>query len=84
MIDVYEAAKMIKNLKSEEKILNCLEFKDFFLFMMAPKEWPKNKPYRTGTVFDAIDKNSGKWFDYDITKNVDDYFDAITHKDVVD
>lgn len=76
MISANSAIRMMEYLKPEEKVTNVLEFPSFYLFMLRPKEIDNMSPYYTGTVFDAIQKSDGKWFQYDITSDIDAYLNA--------
>lgn len=51
----------------------CLDFGAFYVFCIAPMDVADDGDYFTGTVFDAIDKKTGRIFEYDITDDSDAY-----------
>lgn len=53
----------------------CLDFGDFYIFFMVPI-WKDTDDYVTGTIFEAIRKENGEIFEYDITSDADAYFNA--------
>lgn len=55
---------------------SCLDFGSFFVFCVAPMNVRDTDSYFTGTTFEAVDKKTGKIFDYDITSDVDAYENA--------
>lgn len=46
-------------------------------FGLAPLDVPEDETYRTGRLFDAVDKKTGRIYKYDITSDVDAYYDSI-------
>lgn len=74
MISSKDAKLIIEDLKPDEKISQMLEFPEFYVCMMVPKE--STNQVETGRIFDAIRKKNGEWFDYDITSDPDAYFKA--------
>lgn len=58
------------------KVHTAWDFGKFFLFSMAPLTWQKGEPYDTGTIFTAVDKRTGRVYDYDITSDLDSFLNA--------
>lgn len=56
------------------------DFGKFYLFSTAPKGISKNQRYATGTIFTAVDKETGRVYNYDITEDVDAYLNATVLK----
>lgn len=54
----------------------CLDYGNFYVFSLIPADIPTGETYYTGTIFDAVDKRTGKVFKYDITSNIDAYENA--------
>ena len=48
------------------KVRWCLDYGGFFVFCLAPIYIDDNKQYYCGTVMDAVDKKTGRVFQYDI------------------
>lgn len=71
MIGAEEAYEIAKQQYGPSKLLACLEFDSFYLFSFAPLLMDTTDGYCTGTIFDAVDKESGKMFEYDITSDLD-------------
>lgn len=57
-------------------VLSCWEFSDKFVFNTAPAKPIKNQTYDTGTIFTAVDKTTGRVFEYDITSDPDAFLAA--------
>lgn len=68
-----DAYSIIHEKYPTEKVRSCLEYDDFFLFVMAPLYVLDSESYCPGTVFDAVDKRTGRMFEYDITTDIDAY-----------
>lgn len=71
MLDIKEAYNLAKGRYDLPKLLQCLEFDSFYLFSFAPLLLNESNGYFTGTEFDAIDKDTGKHFYYDISSDID-------------
>lgn len=56
----------------------CLEYDTFYVFMIIPIGYTGGS-YLGGTVYPAIEKESGKQFFYDITENLDEFLNAKRH-----
>lgn len=78
MLDVKRAYKIAKAGYILPRVLSCLDFKSFYLFSFAPEFVNINNGYLTGTIFDAVDKNTGKKFLYDISTDIEAYENAKT------
>lgn len=76
MVNFETAKKVIETIKEDEKVGSAFEFSDFYLFMMRPKNLPSGESYYVGTVFDAIKKDDGTCFQYDISEDPDAYVEA--------
>ncbi len=71
-----EAYGILTKGSSLKRLGGCLDFGNFYVFCIV--RWfedPKDN-YLSGTVFDAVDKKTGKIFEYDITSDPDAYFNA--------
>lgn len=53
-----------------------LDFGSFYAFSLVPKEIPKDAIYESGPYLTAIDKKTGKVYDYDIRTDPDAYLEA--------
>lgn len=69
-------SKAVSQYGSIFKIHTAWDFGSFWVFSIAPFYTNDNEKYETGTVFTAIDKKSGRVFDYDIVSDLDAYFNA--------
>lgn len=58
------------------KVHTAWDFGSFYLFSMAPLDWPKGETYDTGTIFTAVDKKTGRASEYDITSDLDSFLKA--------
>lgn len=58
------------------KVRSCLDFGTFYAFSLAPLNVKDDDDYCSGTVFDAVDKETGRVFTYDITDSPDAFFNA--------
>lgn len=70
---VEKAVEIVQNKNPLLIVRSCLDFGSFYVFALAPIYISKSDEYVTGTVFPAVDKKSGKIFEYDITSNLDAY-----------
>lgn len=71
MISVDKAYDIAKEKYNFPKLLSCLEFDSFYLFSFAPMLVNTTDGYFTGTIFDAVDKESGRMFEYNIISDLD-------------
>lgn len=72
MIDFEKACKLALATESTpSNVHTAWDFGSFFLFSLAPLYVKEGERYDTGTVFTAVDKASGKVYDYDITSDLD-------------
>lgn len=55
----------------------CMDYGDFFVFTLAPLYVKNSDYYVTGRIFPAVDKRTGKVFEYDITSDFDAFENAI-------
>lgn len=69
--------KALLNEGVPSKVHTAWDFGDFFLFSLAPMDVKENEQYDTGTVFTAVDKKSGRLFEYDITSDLDAFENAV-------
>lgn len=52
---------------------SCLDFGTFYLFCVAPMDVKDSDDYLTGTIYECVDKKTGRIFEYDITSDIDAY-----------
>ena len=76
MISYSQAAEKAKTADGNPVIHTAWDFGKFYLFSTAPKGVSKTDRYETGTIFTAVDKASGRVYDYDITEDVNAYLNA--------
>lgn len=55
------------------KCRSCLDFGSFYVFCLAPLDVKDSDEYLTGTIFESVDKKTGRVFEYDITSDIDAY-----------
>lgn len=72
MLNAEQAYKILTKEKPASIVKSCLDFGKFFAFSLAPITIGK-ETYYTGTVMDAVDKRTGKTFEYDILSDVKAY-----------
>lgn len=70
-IDLEKAVSIIQKKNPILKIRSCSEYDNFFLFSLAPLDVADGDTYVTGTVFPAVDKKTGRVFEYDILSDYD-------------
>lgn len=73
---VAEAYRIISIENPVMKVRACLDFGTFFAFNLAPLDVDNDEDYESGTCLLAVDKNSKQTFIYDITEDVDAYYNA--------
>lgn len=77
MIDFKKACELaLKEEGIPSTIYTAWDFGDFFLFSLAPYKTPSNIRYETGTVFTAVDKSTGRVYDYDLTSDLELFLNA--------
>lgn len=77
MIDFKKACELALATESTpSSIHTAWDFGSFFLFSLAPVYVKESDRYDSGTVFTAVDKRSGRVYDYDITSDLDAFDDA--------
>lgn len=59
------------------KVRACMDYGDFYVFTLAPLYVKDSDEYVTGVIFPAVDKKTGKVFEYDITSDLDAFDNAI-------
>lgn len=59
------------------KVRACMDYGKFYVFTLAPLYVKDSDEYVTGVIFPAVDKKTGKIFDYDITTDLDAFDKAI-------
>ena len=72
-----EAVKIISKENPLAIIRSCLEYDNFYLFALAPIYISQDEDYVTGTIFPAVNKNTGVIFQYDITSDLEAYENAV-------
>lgn len=75
MIDAKQAYDILSRERPASIVKTCLDFGSFFAFSLAPF-YIGSEIYYTGTTLDAVDKKTGKIFEYDILSDLDAYEDA--------
>lgn len=73
---VDKAIEVIRKKEPLMTIRSCLEYKDFYLFVLAPLYIQDYDDYVTGTVFPIVNKRTGKISQYDILSDYDAYMNA--------
>ena len=68
-----EAYKLLSKIYPLSKDRGCLDYGKFYVFSLAPIDVPDDKRYYTGTIFPAVDKKTGRIFEYDITSDITAY-----------
>lgn len=72
MVDFKKASELAMKTESiESKIHTAWDFGSFYLFSIAPTYIRSSDLYDTGTIFTAVDKRTGRVYDYDITSDLD-------------
>lgn len=71
MISEEIAYESVKRKYEVSRLLCCLDFGTFYLFLFAPLFLNVHEGYLTGVTFDAVDKQTGKIFEYDISNDLD-------------
>lgn len=75
-ITLQKASEIILNKNPTLKIRACLEFEKFFLFTLAPLYISSDDDYVTGRIFPAVDKKTGRIFQYDLTSDYETFEQA--------
>lgn len=75
-----EAYRIVKRRYPSCFASSCLEYDKFYLFSMIPYKFFGATSYVAGSVFDAVDKKTGKVTSYDILTDVEAYHNAKPHK----
>lgn len=76
--------KIIKKKYPLGKLAQCLDFGDFYVYIFSPIM--SEDPVISGYIFDAVEKRSGKPFLYNLTDDVEAYYNSteIKIEDVMD
>lgn len=77
MLSYTEAAQKAMTTDGLPLIRTAWDFGSFYVFSTAPSGIPKDQTYTTGTIFTAVEKYTGRVFQYDITSDLDAYDNAI-------
>lgn len=72
MITAEQAYKILSKDMPASIVKTCLDFGSFFAFSLAPITVGSGT-YYTGTTMDAVDKKTGRVFEYDILSDIDAY-----------
>lgn len=75
MISLKDAKEIIFKKYEGFSLNRCLDYGEFFVFFLIPSERKKGT-YQVGTIFPAVRKKDGKFFQYDITSNPEAYMKA--------
>lgn len=76
MINATDAYFVARKNHPGQVLSSCLDFGSFFLFIFKSVESAKGETIISGNVFDAVEKESGKLFKYDISTDPDAFFDS--------
>lgn len=68
-----EAYKILSKSFPLARVRGCLDYGKFFAFSLAPIYVSDDQEYITGTTLTAVDKKTGRVFDYDITSDIRAY-----------
>lgn len=71
-----EATKIIQDQNPLLYVRSCTEFKDFFLFSLAPLTISRDEEYVTGRIFPIVNKSDGSISEYDILSDLDVFENA--------
>ena len=75
-----EAYRIVKRRYPNRFAESCMEYRDFYLFSMIPYKFLGATSYVGGSVFDAVDKKTGKISQYDILADIEAYHNAKIHE----
>lgn len=76
MLSAEECYKIASKELKINNIRGCMDLGSFYIFSLAPINVSDNENYVTGTVFDAVDKRTGKMFPFDITSDIGLYMNG--------
>lgn len=71
MITPEQAYKNVKKVYPVSKLIRCLDFGSFYLFVLGPIG--DSEPALIGHIFNSVDKRTGKVFLYDVLSDLDAY-----------
>lgn len=71
-----EAYRILSKSYPLNKVRTCLDYGKFYVFSLTPMDVPDDARYYSGTIFPAVDKRTGRIFEYDITSDVRAYHRA--------
>lgn len=72
-----EAVSIIQKKNPLLTIRACTDYGKFFVFTLAPLYIKDDENYVTGRIFPAVDKKTGKVFQYDITSDLGAFENAV-------
>lgn len=81
MITYKEACTIVKKENPTMLIRSAMDYKNFYLFVLAPIYISDDDDYMTGTIFPIVDKKTGTVSLYDILEDYDAYENAKIIKD---
>lgn len=71
-----EAIDIIRKKNPLLTIQSCLDFGEFYTFVLVPLYVEDVDTYVTGTIFPSVYKKSGRIFQYDITTDLNAFENA--------
>lgn len=76
MINYFDAIKIAKEDDQSQKVIDAWDVGDYWVFSLAPSDFPEDQTYDTGTIFTAVRKRDGQLGLYDITVNPEEFLNA--------
>lgn len=73
MLSLKECYERLKKKYPNGKVRACRDFGTFFLFNMIPKDVSNDARYMSGSVFDAVDKKTGRIYYYSIAEHPNEF-----------
>lgn len=76
MISYFDALKIAKEEDQQQQVIDAWDVGDYWVFSLAPSDFPVGETYHTGTIFTAVRKKDGQLGLYDITVNPEEFLNA--------
>lgn len=70
MLTAEECYKIASKELKVNKVRGCKDLGKFYIFSLAPINISDDDDYVTGTTFDAVDKQTGRLFIFDVMSNI--------------
>lgn len=68
-----EAYKILRKEYPLSRVRGCLDYGKFYVFSLAPMGVSDDQRYFSGTILPAVEKRTGRIFEYDITIDIGAY-----------